>query len=133
MKSAVNKDGNETEDGMRKRAARIRLNAGSITAVFERRDASELRFAIAVPRITVNADDSSVCHFRVAGDQTRVTCARGKAYVSTGSSEPVTLKAGYLQQWPNGSAVAASEDATGQRDVAELHGSLLGMRGMALS
>jgi hypothetical protein len=115
----LNKNGNETEDGMRKRVARIRLNAGSITAIFERRDASELRFAIATARITVTVDDNCVSHVRVDGDKTRVTCARGKAYVSTGSSEPVTLKAGYFQQWPNGSPVATSEDATGQSDVAD--------------
>ena len=113
------KDGNETEDGVRNRTARIRLNRGSISVVFERRDDSNSRFAIVTPAVIVTANEDCVCHLHVDNAKTRVTCARGKAYGAANASEPVIIKAGYFQEWPGDGTRAATDEAAAQGDVAD--------------
>ena len=115
----LGKDGNETQDGMRKRAARVRLNRGSIDIVYERRDESELRFSVSTLAVTISADEDCVCQVRVQNEKTRVTCVRGKAYASTGNSEPSIIKAGYFQEWPSGAIASAADDARAQIDVTD--------------
>jgi hypothetical protein len=115
----LSKDGNETEDGMRRRAARVRLIHGRLTIIFERRDDSEVRLAIATPAVTVTASEDCVCHVDAASEKTRVTCARGKAYGSAAGSEPFVVKAGYFQEWPSGPTGAAANDAAAQMDIAD--------------
>jgi len=112
----VAKDGNETEDGMRERAARVRLNRGSIRIVIDRKDESDLHFAVATGDVTLNANESCVWYVRVADGKTRVTCARGKAYARIGSSKPTIVEAGYFAEWPAGSVGVAGEDAAAQID-----------------
>jgi hypothetical protein len=115
----LTKDGNETEDGMRERAARISLGHGSVSIVFERRDESEMRFAIVTPNATINVDSDCVFHVAVEKGRTRLTCARGKAYAQTGGAETSVVKAGYFGEWPNGTAATAAEDPRAQIDVAD--------------
>ena len=115
----LTKDGNETEDGMRERVARVSLNRGSLTVVFNREDASELRFTVATVGVTLSADDNCVWRVRVEGGKTRMTCARGKASVSTGGSEPAVINAGYFCEWPGGAVRLATDDARAKRDLSE--------------
>jgi FecR protein len=107
----LTKDGNETEDGMRERAARLRLNRGMITLVVDRTDAADLRFVVATGDVTLNADQSCVWRVSVAAGKTRVTCARGKAHARTASSKPTIVEAGYFEEWPAGLAGVASANA----------------------
>jgi hypothetical protein len=107
----LTKDGNETEDGMRERAARLKLNRGVINLVVDRTDAADLRFVVATGEVTLNADESCVWRVSVADGKTRVTCARGKAYARTGSSKPTIVEAGYFEEWPAGLVGVASENA----------------------
>jgi hypothetical protein len=113
----LTKDGNETEDGMRARAARLRLNRGMITLVVDRTDAADLRFVVATGDVTLNADQSCVWCVRVAENKTRVTCVRGKAYARTGSSKQTIVQAGYFEEWPAGLVGVASKNAGAQIDL----------------
>ncbi len=97
------KDGNQTDGGMRDRSARIQLSQGKITVLFSSAD--------------------SDCLFRVLTDDTttRITCVRGKIYASAGAQPPVTIGAGYFQQWPSThpEPVAAADDETAQIDITD--------------
>lgn len=115
----LTKDGNETEDGMRKRAARVRLNHGSATVVFERRDDSEVRFTVATLAVTVTANEDCVCQINVESAKTLIACARGKVYATAGGAEPAIVKAGYYQEWPGGTTRAAENDARAQAAIAD--------------
>jgi hypothetical protein len=115
------KDGNETEGGMRDRSARIQLSQGKITVLFSRSDKSASQFFIISRQVTISAD--SECLFRVLTDDTttRTTCVRGKIYASAGAQPPVTIGAGYFQQWPSTrpEPVAAADDETAQIDITD--------------
>jgi hypothetical protein len=115
----LGKDGNETEDGVRNRTARVELNRGNISVVFERRDDSDSRFAIVTPGVIITANEDCVCHLQVDNGKTRVTCARGKLYGAASAAEAVTIKAGYFQEWPGGQTRAATDEAVAQGDVAD--------------
>jgi hypothetical protein len=97
----------------------MRLNSGSISVVLERKDDSDLRFAVVTPAMTVTADEDCVCHLHVEKGKTRVTCARGKAYGTATGSEPSIIKAGYFQEWPGDAPRAAADDARAQSDIAD--------------
>jgi len=115
------KDGNETDGGMRDRSARIQLSQGKITVLFSRSNKSASQFFINSRQVTINAD--SDCSFRVLTDDTttRMTCVRGKIYASAGAQPPVTIDAGYFQQWPSThpEPVAAADDETAQIDITD--------------
>ena len=115
----LTKDGNETDDGMRYRAARLRLLHGSITVVFERRDASELRFGVTTDHADLSADEDCICRIAAEKNKTRVTCVDGKAYASGGNTQRSIIKAGYFQEWPGGSVLPAADDVRAQSDVAD--------------
>ena len=113
----LRKDGNETDDGMRDRTARARLNRGSMSVVFQRQDASDLRFTIGTPNVAISADEDCVCRVSVQDGNSRVTVVRGKAYAWAGNPEPSIVKAGYFQDWPSGSMAIIADDPRGQSDV----------------
>src|SRR5438552_3003277 len=100
-KLRLSKDGNETEDGMRSRVVSVQLNRGKISALFQRRDESEMRFTIGTRQATISADDNCLFQVREEETKTRVTCVRGKVYVSQGDRQMSVLDAGYLQEWPS--------------------------------
>src|SRR5207248_10113585 len=117
----ISKNGNETGDAMRSRTAQIRLNRGKITILFSG-GKSVSRFAINAGETTITAD--SDCLFCVQSDQTttRLTCVRGKVYVShSGQPVAVAIGAGYFQKWPSvrPQTTAATEDAAAQIDVVD--------------
>jgi len=115
------KDGNQTDDGMRDRSARIRLSRGKITILFSRNDKSASQFSIRSRQVMISGD--SDCLFRVQTDdtRTRITCVRGEIYACTGAQPPVTIGAGYFQQWPSThpEPVAAADDETAQIDITD--------------
>jgi len=117
----ISKDGNQTRGGMRSRSARIRLSRGKITVLFSGSDKSTSQFAITTPAVTVTPD--SDCLFRVQRDdtKTRVTCVLGKVHAANGAQPPMTIGAGYFQQWPSTrpEPVPASEDAAAQIDITD--------------
>src|SRR5438874_5201817 len=47
----ISKDGNQTDDGMRSRSARIRLSRGKITVLFSRQNKSRSFFAFSAPSV----------------------------------------------------------------------------------
>ena len=112
----LTKNGDETDDGVRERVARIQLKRGAIIVSFE----GTARFTIqsAHATITVTPD----CLFRLQTDehQTRLTCVRGKVWVSPHEGEPIPVGAGYVQEWPSGQIAAVAEDRPGQPATADL-------------
>jgi hypothetical protein len=118
----ISKDGNETGDAMRDRVARLRLSRGKITVLFSRPNKSAAQFSISAGQATITTD--SDCLFCVQSDQTttRLTCVRGKVYVShSGQSAAVAIGAGYFQKWPSVrlQTTAATDDAGAEIDVVD--------------
>ena len=117
----ITKDGNQTDGGMRDRSARIRLSQGTITVLFSKADKSASHLSIDARQVGISVD--SDCLFRVQTDDTttRVMCGRGKIYVSVGAQSPVTIAAGYFQQWPSAGPgpLPVADDATAQIDITE--------------
>lgn len=117
----ITKDGNDTAGGMRDRTGRIRLNRGKIIVLFIPSDGLASQFAITASELTIKPDSACLFCVRSDGTTTRVTCAKGNINVSAEAHPPVTIAAGYFQEWPNKRAkpVAAADDATAQIDIAE--------------
>ena len=113
------KDGNETADGMRNRSARIRMTRGRILLLFSKPDTSGSHLAVLAHHVTVNPDSSCLFSVWSDGTSTRVTCARDKVIAFSAAEAPVTIAAGYFQQWPAGGLkpLVAAETAAGQIDV----------------
>ena len=117
----ITKDGNETAGGMRDRTGRIRLNRGKIIVLFIPSDGRASQFVISASELTIKPDSDCLFCVRTDGKTTRVTCTKGNINVSAEAQPPVTIAAGYFQEWPNKRAkvVAAADDATAQIDIAE--------------
>src|SRR5438128_8160559 len=117
----ITKDGNETAGGMRDRTARIRLNRGKIIVLFSPSDRSASQFAIKARQLTIKPDSDCLFCVRTDGTTTRVTCAKGEVNASADGQSPVTIAAGYFQQWPTARTepLLAADDATAQIDVTE--------------
>jgi hypothetical protein len=116
----ISKDGNQTRGGMRSRSARILLSRGKITAQFSGRDKTS-QLAINTPAVTLTVDSDSL--FRVQRDDatSRVTCVQGKVHASASAQPPITIAAGYFQEWPSTrpGPMAATEDAAAQIDITD--------------
>jgi hypothetical protein len=118
----ISKDGNQTDGGMRDRVARLRLSRGKIIVLFSPPNKSTEQFSISARQATITVD--SDCLFCVQSDQTtaRLTCVRGKIYVShSGQPMAVAIGAGYFQKWPSArlQTTAASDDTAAQIDVVD--------------
>lgn len=118
----LRKDGNETDDGMRSRIARIQLNRGSIDIVFQRGDESEIRFVINAGEVTVSATEDCTFQVQVQMRRGRVTCARGKVFTQLANSAASPVKGGYFLEWADNGATTFSvvDDARAQSDTADL-------------
>ncbi len=117
----ITKDGNDTAGGMRDRTGRIRLNRGKIIVLFIPSDGLASQFVITASELTIKPASACLFCVRTDGKTTRVTCAKGNINVSADAQPPVTIAAGYFQEWPNKRAkpVATTDDATAQIDIAE--------------
>jgi len=117
----ITKDGNDTAGGMYDRRARIRLTRGKIIVLFTPSERSASQFVITAPRVTVKPDSDCLFCVWTDGTTTRVTCAKEKVIASGDAQSPVTIAAGYFQQWPMARTqpVVAAADATAQIDITE--------------
>jgi hypothetical protein len=117
----ITKDGNETAGGMRDRSARIGLSRGKIIVLFSPSDNSPSQFVIKARELTIKPDSDCLFCVRTDGTTTQVTCAKGKVNASTDGQSPVTITAGYFQQWPTArkEPIPAADDATAQIDITE--------------
>ncbi len=117
----ISKDGNQTDGGMRRRSARIRLSRGKITVLFSRYNKSGSLFAISAPSVMITADSDCLFRAQSDGTTTRLTCVRGNVYASRSAQPPVAIGAGYFQQWPSGrpKPIAAADDAAAQIDIVD--------------
>jgi hypothetical protein len=117
----ITKDGNQTAGGMRDRSARIRLNRGKVIVLFLPSDRSASQFAVTTGQSTIKPDSDCVFCVWTDGKTTRVTCAKGQVNAPADAQTPVTLTAGYFQEWPTTrkTPVPATEDASAQIDITE--------------
>jgi len=118
---SITKDGNQTAGGMRDRTARIRLNRGRVIVLFVPTDRSGSQFAVTTGQLTIKPDSDCLFCVWTDGKTTRLTCAKGKITVSADAQTPVTIAAGYFQEWPTTrkAPVPATEDAAAQIDITE--------------
>jgi FecR protein len=105
------KNGDETEDGVQERVARVQLQRGAIRVVFE----GSGRFVIAAAHITITVPPSSLFQLDTDEHKNRLTCARGKVFVSSEGGETTTVAAGSVQDWPSGQQSASIQDRRDQR------------------
>jgi len=117
----IAKDGNETAGSMRDRTARIRLNRGKVIVLFAPGDKSTSQFAVTTGQLTIKPDSDCLFCVWTDGKTTRVTCAKGNVNTPSDAQAPVTIAAGYFQEWPTTrrTPVPATEDASAQIDITE--------------
>lgn len=117
----IAKDGNQTADGMLNRTARIRLSRGKVIILFIPTDRSASQFAVTAGQLTIKPDSDCLFSVWTDGSTTRATCAKGNVNVSVDAQSPVTITAGYFQQWPTtrNARVPATENASAQSDITE--------------
>jgi hypothetical protein len=111
---SITKDGNETGDAMRERVAQVELTQGGLIVLFE----GFGRFTIKTRNVTINVLPS--CLFRLDVDQskTRVTCIRGKLYVTPQNGELVAVSGGLFREWPSSNdGMSVTEDQQAQADT----------------
>jgi hypothetical protein len=112
----LTKDGNETDNGITDRVARIELERGKMIVLFE----GTTRFTITTRHAAITVTPS--CLFQIETDETktRLTCVRGKVFSSPSQSEISLVDAGYFRVWPSREPPAISaEDSRAQIDTAE--------------
>ena len=117
----IAKDGNQTAGGMRDRTARIRLNRGKVIVLFAPGDKSTSQFAVTTGQLAIKPDSDCLFCVWTDGKTTRVTCAKGNVNTPSDAQAPVTIAAGYFQEWPTTrkTPVPATEDASAQIDITE--------------
>jgi len=118
---SIAKDGNQTAGGMRDRTARIRLSRGKVIVLFTPTDRSASQFAVTTGQLTIKPDSDCLFCVWTDGKTTRVTCAKGNVNAPSDAQAPVTIAAGYFQEWPTTrkTPVPATEDAAAQIDITE--------------
>jgi FecR protein len=110
----LTKDGNETGDAILARTARIELSRGGMVVLFD----GVANFTIETSHVTVTVLPSCLFRLDVDGTRTRLTCVRGKLYVSPKSGQMVAVGAGHFQEWPSDQgSTSAAEDRRGQIDT----------------
>ena len=116
---SITKDGNETGPDMRDRNARILLSRGKIFVQFSPSETSASQVVIKAGQLTISPDSDCLFCVGTDGTTTRVTCARGNINASAEAISPVTIAAGYFQQWPivRTQPGPAADDATAQIDI----------------
>lgn len=93
----IAKDGNETGDAIRDRVARIELSRGEIVILFE----GFAKFTVITPQATINVLPSCLFRVDVDPERTRLTCVRGKLYVTAQAGRSTTVEGGFFCQWPS--------------------------------
>jgi hypothetical protein len=118
---SITKDGNQTAGGVRDRTARIRLSRGRVIVLFTPTDRSARQFAVTTGQLTIKPDSDCLFCVWTDGKTTRLTCAKGNITASADAQPPVTIAAGYFQEWPatRTSPGPATEKAAAQIDITE--------------
>jgi hypothetical protein len=119
---SIAKDGNQTAGGMRDRTARIWLNRGKVIVLFAPgADQSTSQFAVITGQLTIKPDSDSLFCVWTDGKTTRVTCTKGNVNTPSDVQPPLTIAAGYFQEWPTTrkTPVPATENASAQIDITE--------------
>ena len=118
---SIAKDGNQTAGGICDRTARIRLSRGKVIVLFTPSDKSASQFAVTTGQLTIKPDSDCLFCVWTDGKTTRVTCAKGNVNAPSDAQAPVTIAAGYFQEWPTmrKTPVPATEDASAQIDITE--------------
>lgn len=112
---AVTKDGNDTEDRLRDRLARIRLNRGSIVVLLD----SPARFTIETSQVAMKVPPGSLLRLTSKDGNTRLTCVRGKIQLKD-QAALASIDAGYVHMWPSSQPPQpAADDADAQADITE--------------
>jgi ferric-dicitrate binding protein FerR (iron transport regulator) len=116
---SLTKDGNETGPDMRDRSARMLLSRGKIFVLFSPSETSASQVVIKAGQLTISPDSDCLFCVGTDGTTTRVTCSRGNINASVEAHSPVTIAAGYFQQWPTARTQPgpATDDATAQIDI----------------
>jgi hypothetical protein len=116
---SLTKDGNETGPDMRDRSARMLLGRGKIFVLFSPSETSASQVVIKAGQLTISPDSDCLFCVGTDGTTTRVTCSRGNINASIEAHSPVTIAAGYFQQWPTARTQPgpATDDATAQIDI----------------
>src|SRR5256885_507174 len=110
----ITKDGDETGDAMRERAARVELTRGGMIVLFE----GFGRFTIKTRNVTVNVLPSCVFRLNVDESGTRVTCIRGKLYLAAQEQEPVGISGGQFRELPSmNGAMSVTEDRQAEAET----------------
>ncbi|HMJ05445.1 MAG TPA: FecR domain-containing protein, partial [Chthoniobacterales bacterium] len=115
---AITKDGNATDEAM-SRAVSLRLLEGTIDLVVQF-ESEPGKFRLETPVGTLSTLLPGTCRVAFQSGQLRLTCIRGAFdFLPAGGQSPVTLKAGYFQQWPDGQPEpsAIETDATAQDEI----------------
>jgi hypothetical protein len=113
---ALTKDGNETDDGIRERVARVKLNHGSILTLLD----PAARFTIATPRGTIDVTPGCLLILQTDRTKTRLTCARGRIHLKRLDGTDLAVEAGYVLE-STGSHTAvkpAADDSLAQSEIA---------------
>ena len=118
---SIAKDGNQTAGGVQDRTARIRLNRGKVIVLFNPGYQSTSQFAATTGQLTIKPDSDCLFCVWTDGKTTRVTCAKGNVNTPSDAQAPVTIAAGYFQEWPTTrkTPIPATEDASAQIDITE--------------
>ena len=116
---SITKDGNDTGLDMRDRNARILLGRGKIFVLFSPSETSASQVVIKAGPLMITPDSDCLFCVGTDGTTTRVTCSKGIINASAEAPSPVTIAAGYFQQWPTTRTQPglATDDATAQIDI----------------
>jgi len=116
---SITKDGNETGLDMRDRNAHILLNRGKIFVLFSPSDTSVSQVVIKAGQLMIKPDSDCLFCVGTDGTTTRVTCSQGNINASAEAHAPVTIAAGYFQQWPTTRRQPglATDDTDAQIDI----------------
>jgi hypothetical protein len=120
-KLSITKNGNQTAGGIRDRTARIQLIRGKVIVLFTPTDKSDSQFVVTTGQLTIQPNSDCLFSVWTDGKTTRITCAKGKVSAPSDEQAPVTINAGYFQQWPIGdkTPAAATGNSSAQIDITE--------------
>jgi FecR protein len=113
---ALSKDGNETDDGIGDRVARVELKHGSIVTVLD----PAARFTITTATGIINVTPGCLFFLQTGPAKTRLTCVRGKIHVGRLDETELPVEAAYvLESAGNETAVkSAADDPGAQLEIA---------------
>jgi hypothetical protein len=113
---ALTKNGNETDDGMRNRLARLDLKHGSILTLLD----PAAKFTVTTPHGRINVTPGCLFLLETEQAKTRLMCARGEIDLVLGDGRNLALEAPYVLESTGRDTVvkSAANDARAQANLA---------------